>query len=72
MGNTFHRDDQDRKSQTSDYTTPRKKSAKTLLLEAEAKAKAAEKLSWQTIDAIIGLDDEVDMTDERSSFLDDE
>lgn len=71
MGNTYHRDDQDRKSQTSDYTTPRKKSAKNLLLEKEKMAIEAER---QTIGDIQDRynDDEVDMTDERSSFLNDE
>lgn len=71
MAKTFHRDDQDWKSTTSDYTTPKKNKK----ISPQQTAQSAELLSWETLEAIKDRylnQDEVDMTDEWKSFLDDE
>lgn len=66
MSKAYHRDEQDWKSQTSDYSTPKKKLTPIQI------AKTAEIQSRDiTLSAIRERldDDEVDITDEFSNFL---
>lgn len=71
MGHTFHRDDQDRKSQTSDYTAPRKKQSKITPLQAAQEAELQSKTLGEIQKRYLDSEEEIDLTDERSNFLDD-
>lgn len=68
MSKAYHRDDQDWKSQTSDYSAPKRTKTKVTALQA---AQEAEILSWKTLDAIQEhyLNDDDDITNEWSNFL---
>lgn len=73
MAHTYHRDDQDRKSQTSDYTTTKRiKKVRKTPLQLAQEAEIQSKTLWEIQKRYLDNEDEVDMTDERSSFLDDE
>lgn len=65
MSKAFHRDDQDWKSQTSDYSAPKKKREKATPLQ---KAQAAEIASGATLDRYLNEDDD-DLTNEWDVFL---
>jgi hypothetical protein len=66
MSKAYHRDEQDWKSQTSDYSTPKKK-----LTPLQAAKKAEIESRDITLSVIRQRldDDDIDITDEWSNFL---